>query len=137
MAIFKLYTDGASRSNPGPAGAGAVLLDSRHRIVEKKHRYLGEETNNVAEYQALMLGLSMALQHGVKSLAIYLDSELVVKQVQGEYRVKDENLKGLFRQVCSLLQRIDKYTIQHIERALNKEADQLANLAIDLSSHDL
>jgi ribonuclease HI len=128
---YKLYTDGASRGNPGLAGAGAVLLDDQEEMVDHHYQYLGEMTNNMAEYQALIQGLEMVLGHPVKVLEIFLDSELIVKQIKGEYRVKDATLKGYFQEVQSLLQKLEGYTISHIPRGLNKEADRLANLAID------
>ena len=131
MKFPKLYTDGASRGNPGQAGAGAVLFDTEDQILEEKCRYLGEVTNNVAEYQALLMGLDMVLDQGIKEVAIFLDSELIVKQIQGEYRVKDKNLKVLFDQAQGFLQKFKEYTINHVPRAQNKVADQLANLAID------
>lgn len=125
-----LYTDGACRGNPGPSAAGAVLID---REVEMGYisRYLGRMTNNQAEYHALILGLEMAMEQGYNKLSLRLDSQLIVRQVQGRYKVKNAAIKPLFAQVQALLNRLESYDILHVERALNQRADALANLALD------
>jgi len=128
---FVLHSDGAARGNPGPAGAGAVLYDPDGREVARLHRYLGETTNNVAEYQALLLGLEAALARGVTHLAVRLDSELIVRQLQGAYRVKAPHLKPLFQQARDLLGRFQGVEVAHVPRAQNAVADKLANQAID------
>lgn len=126
-----IRSDGAARGNPGPAGAGAVLTDVRGAVVAEVCQYLGEMTNNQAEYRALVLALDQALKLGGTELTIYADSELVVRQVKREYRVKDEGLKPLFQEVMSRLQKLGRYSIHHIPREQNKRADQLANMALD------
>ncbi len=126
-----LFTDGASRGNPGPAGAGALIADETGREIARAKRFLGRMTNNQAEYQALLLGLDLAGKLAPAHLGIRLDSELVVKQLRGEYRVKDPNLAALFARVRDKLNALAGYDILHIGRELNAEADRLANQAID------
>ena len=128
---MELYTDGAARGNPGEAGGGIVLRD-RKKITEK-FVYFGRKTNNESEYLALIEGLKLAVEKGAKTLAIHMDSELIVKQLRGEYKVKNERLIILHRQAIGLLKNI-KWSARHIERGKNKRADFLANLAIDSSS---
>ena len=130
-ASLTLYTDGAARGNPGPAGAGILLLDDRGREVAAKGLSLGECTNNVAEYRALILGLQEARRHGAGELAIHLDSELIVKQLLGSYRVKDSKLKPLHAEAAVLLEGFRSYRIVHVPRRDNQRADQLANQGID------
>lgn len=129
--VFRLYTDGACRGNPGPGGAGAVLTDERGEVVAKATKYLGHCTNNIAEYRALIMGLEEALKRNYRNLLIFLDSELLVNQVKGIYRVKNEGLKPLMADVRRLLSSLDGYTISHIARGGNAVADGLANEAID------
>jgi ribonuclease HI len=126
-----LYTDGASRGNPGPSGAGAILLDGEGRRLLELNRFLGTATNNEAEYHGLIAGLKAAEDLGVARLRIFLDSELVVKQLRGEYRVRNARLQVLFKEVASRLQRLTSYAIIHVRRELNQEADRLANEAVD------
>jgi ribonuclease HI/probable phosphoglycerate mutase len=126
-----LYTDGASRGNPGEAGAGAVLLDSQGNELAARSIYLGQCTNNAAEYQALIAGLKIALEAGCRDLKIFLDSELIVRQVERRYKVKNEQLKPLFTQVVSLLDRLPSWSITHVPRKKNARADALANQGID------
>jgi ribonuclease HI/probable phosphoglycerate mutase len=127
----KLFTDGASRGNPGEAGAGIVLLDDSDQELAARYRYLGQCTNNAAEYKALILGLETALELGCRQLVIHMDSQLIVRQVQGQYKVKNASLKPLFNQAKSLLAKIATWQIEHIPRAQNKRADELANRGID------
>lgn len=129
--LFHLYTDGACRGNPGPGGAGAVLMDHRGSIVATAKKYLGSCTNNAAEYRALIMGVEEALKRHCRKLRIFLDSELLVNQVKGTYRVKNENLKVLMEELRRLLSFLDKYTIEHVGRSANTLADSLANEAID------
>jgi ribonuclease HI len=129
--IWRLFVDGAARGNPGPAGAGAVLFDPTGEKQGENHRYLGETTNNVAEYQAFILGLELALSLGVKNLHVSGDSLLVVQQLRGAYRVKTSHLLPLWNQAQKTLQKFDAYVISHVDRSLNHEADDLANQAID------
>ncbi len=126
-----LYTDGASRGNPGQAGAGAVLLDKNGRELATKAEYLGRCTNNAAEYMALISGLRLALENGCTELNIFLDSELIVRQLTGRYKVRNAVLKHLFNQVQHLLQRLTAFSITHVPRAKNSRADELANRGID------
>ncbi|WP_417908525.1 ribonuclease HI family protein [Candidatus Electronema sp. PJ] len=128
---WTLFTDGASRGNPGKAGAGAVLLDNEGCEQAARSLFLGQCTNNAAEYRALILGLQAALELGCSQLAIRLDSELIVRQIQGRYKVKHETLKPLFDEVKTLLAQIGSWSIAHIPREQNKRADQLANQGID------
>jgi ribonuclease HI/probable phosphoglycerate mutase len=128
---WTLFTDGASRGNPGQAGAGAVLFDTEGHELAARSLYLGECTNNAAEYRALLLGLQSALEQGCSRLEIRLDSELIVRQIKGRYKVKHETLKPLFAEVKTLLAQFDGWVIAHVPRAQNKRADQLANQGID------
>ena len=123
--------DGGSRGNPGPAGAGAVLFDPAGEKKGEVSRYLGETTNNVAEYQALLLGLKMALDLGVKNLEIFADSQLVVQQLKGAYQVKTPHLLPLWREARQTLQKFEACAISHFDRSCNHEADRLARQAID------
>jgi ribonuclease HI len=129
--FWRLYCDGASRGNPGPAAAGMVLLDPQGGQQVQKGRYLGETTNNVAEYQALLLGLEEARQRGVKKLQVFADSELMVKQLTGRYRVKSPHLLPLWRQALQALNQLEAYTLAHVPREENRLADAAANRAID------
>ena len=127
---YALYTDGAARGNPGPSGAGVYITNAKGDDVFKKGYYLGEGTNNVAEYQALIHGLKAAKRKGISQIHIYADSELVVRQIQGKYKVRNENLKKLYIQVIQLLMDFN-YRVTHIRREKNKIADRLANEAVD------
>jgi ribonuclease HI len=126
-----IHCDGAARGNPGPAGAGAVLTDGRGRTIAELHRYLGEMTNNQAEYRALLLAVEEAGRRGATNLAIYSDSELMVRQIRGEYRVKNEGIRPLHDEIRRRLREIGSYTIEHVPREENGRADELANRAID------
>ncbi|MFH1565200.1 MAG: ribonuclease HI family protein [bacterium] len=130
--IFSLYTDGGARGNPGPAGIGAVIKDGG-KVVKKIKKYIGEATNNQAEYEALIFGLSELRKMGGKDLDIncFLDSELVVKQLNLEYKVKNKDLAPLFVKVWNLAQGFKKCKFTHIYREQNKEADRLVNEALD------
>jgi len=129
--VVNLYSDGACRGNPGQGGAGAVLVDETGEIVATVRRSLGHCTNNIAEYRALILGLEEALKKRYGRLNIFLDSELLVNQIKGSYKVKNENLKILMFEVRKLLSYFDSYKIEHIDRSQNHMADKLANEAID------
>ncbi len=126
-----LHADGGSRGNPGPAGAGAVLYDDQGREVAALARYLGSTTNNEAEYQALIMGLAEAQRLGAAQLTVKMDSELVVRQLSGQYRVKAPGLKPLYDQARRLLQGFGAVTILHVRRQFNQRADELANQAMD------
>lgn len=127
----RIFTDGACRGNPGHGGAGVVLMDGESRIVGTARRYLGQCTNNIAEYQALIIGLEEASKRGFNHLHIQLDSELLAKQINGSYRVKNPNLKNLMTEVRNLLATFESYRVEHIKRSGNTLADRLANEAID------
>ena len=126
-----LYTDGASRGNPGEGGAGVVLTDLEDNIVLEEKLYLGKCTNNQAEYRALILGLEEAKVLKPLKLVIRADSELLVRQLQGLYKVKNEGLQPLYLKAMKLLKGFSYLKIEHIPRERNKKADKLANRAID------
>ena len=126
-----LFADGGSRGNPGPAASGAVLIGSDGRILHEVGHYLGVATNNVAEWTALKLGLEAAIEHGVSSLAVRLDSQLVVRQVSGEYRVKHPDLQPLHLRVKSLLRKFAHVDVRHIPREENALADAVVNRVLD------
>jgi len=128
---YRLFSDGACRGNPGEGGAGAVILDAEGNVIWEGKEYLGTCTNNIAEYKALILGLKGALTSGCRKLAVFLDSELLARQINGSYRVKNENLKILMQEVRSLLSLFDTVEVKHVLRSKNVQADKLANLAID------
>jgi ribonuclease HI len=129
--IYRLYSDGACRGNPGVGGAGAVVTDAAGNVVWEGKEFLGHCTNNIAEYKALILGLKGALARGYSNLEVYLDSELLVKQINGSYRVKNESLKNLMVEIRSLLSSLESVQVKHVLRRRNEQADKLANLAID------
>lgn len=126
-----LYADGAARGNPGPAGAGAVLEDDHGAVLAEVARYLGRATNNVAEYSALIAGLEEARRRGVTDLDIRMDSLLVVRQMQGLWKIKHPGLKPLALRAGALLAEFPTRKIDHVPRDANAHADALANRAID------
>jgi ribonuclease HI len=127
-----IHTDGAARGNPGPAGAGAVLRDAADgSLVAEIATFLGVRTNNYAEWTAVALALEEALLQGATHVDLRMDSQLVARQITGQYRVKHPDLKPIHAQVMSLLSRFAGYTVGHVPRELNKEADRLSNVAID------
>ena len=127
---LNVYIDGASKGNPGEAGAGVWVADGEGKRVLELSRYLGRKTNNEAEYCALLLGLREAKRLGGKSIRVFTDSELVERQVNGLYRVKNLNLKALHASVMKHLREFSSYTIESIPREENREADRLANQAV-------
>jgi ribonuclease HI len=127
----RLFTDGAARGNPGPAGAGAVIVSPEGHIVAKIGKFLGESTNNVAEYWGLILGLKRAKAMGIKELEVYSDSELLVKQLAGDYAVKAEHLRPLHEEAQALLKAFPQVRVAHIPREENAAADEMSNRAID------
>ena len=131
MKTLRLYTDGASRGNPGPAALGVVIEDDQGMRLRGLHRYLGIMTNNVAEYYALIEGLKAVEPWKPDRLEVYLDSKLVVEQVKGNYRVKSPELQALIRQVMDLKGRFVEIEFKHVEREKNRGADALANMALD------
>ncbi len=126
-----IHTDGAARGNPGPAGAGAYIQDQDGKVVSEEFRYLGEATNNVAEYQALLLGMECARELGASRIEMRADSELVVRQLTGEYRVRNPALQKLHARVKQLAREFESVRYTHVRREQNREADRLANRAID------
>src|SRR6187200_2130140 len=126
-----LWTDGAARGNPGPAGIGAILKSASGDVLFTGSEFLGHTTNNVAEYKAVLLGLTGALAKGVRRVEVRADSELLIKQLRGEYRVKSPGLKPLFEEARRLIARFASVKLTHIRRELNGEADRLANQGID------
>ncbi len=131
---IELYIDGGSRGNPGPAGIGVVILDASGKKIRDISKYIGETTNNIAEYNALLYGLEEALILRADDVKINLDSELVAKQISGDYRVKDPNIRPLFERALNMLKSFKSFEVEHIEREKNKEADKLVNKAINLAS---
>ena len=128
----RLFTDGAARGNPGPAGAGAVIISAEGHVVAKIGKYLGETTNNVAEYTGLILGLKRAKAMGLRELEVLADSELVVKQLTGEYQVKADHLRPLHDEAKALMKGFDVIDLRYIPREENEAADEMSNRAIDL-----
>jgi ribonuclease H / adenosylcobalamin/alpha-ribazole phosphatase len=131
MTRATLYADGGARGNPGPAGSGAVLFDENGTVIAERMRSLGHATNNVAEYTALIIGLEEALRRGIDELDVRMDSLLVVRQMEGRWKIKHPGLKPLALRAGELLARFPKRTIEHIPRELNTHADALVNRAID------
>jgi len=131
MYDITIYCDGASRGNPGHAGIGYLIYDSEGNVLKEESDYLGQATNNVAEYTALIRSLQDSLKLGAGRVRVCSDSELMVKQIKGEYKVKSPGLEPLFRQAKGLIARFDSFGIEHIPRDKNKLADQLANKGID------
>jgi ribonuclease HI len=130
-----IHIDGGARGNPGPAGVGVVIQDTaQETYLHEAGYFLGEATNNVAEYQGLIKGLEMAGKLGAKRILVVSDSELMVKQINGQYRVKAENLKPLYQQAVGLLGRFGKWEMTHTRRENNRLADQLANRAMDAAA---
>ncbi len=128
---WSLFCDGGARGNPGPAGAGAVLLDPAGGQAAALSRYLGVATNNLAEYQGLIMGLEEALAQGARELRVFADSELMVRQLNGQYQVKSPHLKPLHQKARALLARFARVEVGHVRREENSAADRLANQAMD------
>ncbi len=129
-----IWVDGAARGNPGPAAIGAVIKDEQGATLARISQRIGKTTNNQAEYRALIAALEKAVQLGARRVSVYSDSELVVRQITGRYRVKKAELKPLFQKVTQLQSRLESFSISHIPRCQNTEADRLANEALDQGS---
>ena len=127
----KVFTDGASRGNPGPASIGIVFYDSSHSRVGEHCEKLGEQTNNYAEYMAVIRALELCDQAGVETAAFYCDSQLLVRQMIGQYKVKAPQIIPLYQQAKELCQKLKNTEFHHVKREQNKEADALANQALD------
>ena len=125
------HSDGGARGNPGPAGYGVVIKDESGKKVAALSEYLGHQTNNFAEYQGLIAALEYALEHGPKALKLVSDSELLVRQIKGIYKVKNATLQDLHGRAKELIARMDWFSIDHALREHNREADELANAAMD------
>ena len=127
-----IFSDGAARGNPGPSGAGAVITDSTGRaVLARLGRFLGHQTNNVAEYQGLLLGLRHALELGARDIEVRADSQLMIRQLGGQYAVKHAGLKPLHAEALRLLRGFEKFSLKHIPREENGLADEMSNRAID------
>jgi ribonuclease HI len=131
-----LHTDGGARGNPGPAGIGVVLRDHKNDVIAEIGRGIGATTNNVAEYTALIEGLKLALEKGVTDIDIRVDSELLVNQLLGNWKIKSEGLRPLAVKARALMNRFDSFDIQHVRRELNADADKLANQGMDAAALD-
>lgn len=129
------FCDGGSRGNPGPAGYGVRIEDANGNKVEELHEFLGVKTNNFAEYSALLAALEFAVSQGYSHLRVVADSELMVKQMQGKYRVKSPDLRPLYEEARRQVAKLQAFRIEHVLRGKNKHADRLANLAMDKGSH--
>lgn len=128
---FTAHCDGGSRGNPGPSGYGAVVEDAKGQVVARLNHFLGIQTNNYAEYSGLLAVLQWAIENGVKQLRVISDSELMVKQMKGQYKVKSPVLVPLYQEAKKLAARLERFEMRHTLRGGNKEADRLANEAMD------
>ena len=133
-AAYRANIDGGSRGNPGPASYGVVIRDPRGQVVAKLKKYIGRSTNNVAEYYGLIAALDFAQQHGIRALRIESDSELLVRQMRGQYKVKSAELRPLYERARKMAQSFGSFRIDHVYREQNAEADALANDALDETS---
>jgi ribonuclease HI len=135
LEVIQIYADGGSRGNPGPAGAGAVIVCG-DEVLASVSEYLGHATNNVAEYTGLVRGLEKAKALGINRVEVLMDSELVVKQMNGQYKVKHPGLIPLFEKARQLASSFGEFKIRHIRREYNKKADALANRAMDTGTRE-
>jgi ribonuclease HI len=133
MAIVA-YIDGGARGNPGPAGYGVRIEDEQGTLVTEFHGFIGNSTNNVAEYNALLAALRYATENGHRNLRVKSDSELLVKQMRGEYRVKNPGLQVLHQQARVIAANLERVAYEHVRREQNKDADRLANIAMDMGT---
>ena len=128
--MYEIYCDGASRSNPGEASIGVSII-KESKEIESIAQKIGIATNNVAEYESLKAALIYCVENNVEEVSIFLDSLLVVQQVNEKFKVKSDNLKELYKQCKDLMNKINNLEIHHVRRELNKRADELANIALD------
>ncbi len=133
LDLIVVNVDGASRGNPGESGIGVAIFDKNSNLINEACDYLGVATNNIAEYKALILGVKLSTKYNAKRVLFKSDSELMVKQIKGEYRVKNAQLKILFTEAQSLLKKLPNWKIMHVPREENKEADLLANKGVEMS----
>ena len=131
MARLTVNVDGGARGNPGPAAIGVVVRDDGGEVVAEVGETIGRATNNVAEYRALLRGIELAAEHGAEQIELIGDSELVVRQVEGRYKVKDAGMRELHAEVKRALAGFDGWSIRHVKRAQNADADRLVNQALD------
>ncbi len=129
--IWTIHVDGAARGNPGPAGIGAIIRKQDGTVLKEVAEPLGQTTNNVAEYSALIRGLEEARGLGGSRVHVFTDSELMARQINGVYRVKTEHIIPLYRKAMQLLQVFDSYKVEHVRREFNKDADRLSNMGAD------
>jgi ribonuclease HI len=126
-----VHVDGGARGNPGPAAVAAVVTGSDGEVLAEEAEYIGEATNNVAEYRAVLLGLSLARSLGAREVEVINDSELVARQIGGQYKVKNPGLRPLYQQALAGLRGFDRWSVRNVPRALNERADELVNQALD------
>ena len=129
--VMVAHVDGGSRGNPGPAGYGAIISDGEGRRLGELSEFLGVQTNNFAEYSGLIAALEYAVEHGYGTVKVVSDSELLVKQMKGQYKVRSEALLSIYGEAKALIRKLDRFEIRHVLRHLNKDADRLANQAMD------
>jgi len=129
--VIRAYVDGGARGNPGPAGYGVRIEDAEGQLIEELHGALGIVTNNAAEYNGLLAALEWAVAHGHRDVQIRADSELLVKQMRGEYKIKNPGLQPLAARARLLMMELGKVTFEHVRREFNTEADRLSNIAMD------
>lgn len=128
------HIDGAARGNPGPASYGVIIRKANGEVVAELKKYIGRNTNNVAEYYALIAALDFAVAHGIRALRIRSDSELLVRQMQGRYKVKSADLRPLYERAKKMSQALTSFAVEHVPREQNREADALANQALDATN---
>ena len=133
MGALTVNVDGGARGNPGPAAIGVVVRDEDGVVLEELGETIGRATNNVAEYRALLRGIELAAAHGGTELELVGDSELVVRQIEGRYKVKDATLRGLYEEAVRELSGFESWSIRHVRREANAAADRLVNAALDAS----
>ena len=131
LPVLRIYSDGAARGNPGPAGAGAVLFLPSGEVVERLGRFLGHQTNNHAEYMGAILGLERARALGADEVELLADSQLLIRQLGGQYKVRSPTLRPLYQQARDLLAGFRRATLTHVPREENRDADEMSNRAID------
>jgi ribonuclease HI len=131
VPAYHANIDGGARGNPGPAAYGVVIRDAKGELVARLKKYIGQNTNNVAEYFGLIAALDYAQTHGIRALRVVSDSELLVKQMRGQYKVKSGDLRPLFERAKKMAQGLESFRIEHVYREQNREADELVNQALD------
>jgi ribonuclease HI len=127
----QIYTDGGSRGNPGPSASGAVIFDMEGAVLAEVNKYIGVDTNNQAEYIAIIIGLEKAAELGATNVKMFMDTQLAVRQLNGQYKVKNEGIAKRFLEVKNLMHKFERVTFEHVRRELNKHADALVNTCLD------